>query len=346
MTKDELLKHISEGESVTLELKSNLIHTLNLKKIINAMVNTKGGLIIIGVNETGFINGLDLTQDHSIKVLKNGLLSIKGINSQRDPYCKLVKIEKSLIDGKTIITIRVNTSKWLSPVKNTDGNFYIRINDRTAIKTRELNKFKSIEETTIIKETKVPSEPMRPGDEKVVYQALKINPHKNIVDIKYKFDSEGINILAPYQDIPNTIRLEPNNQDSTFHLKYCVNKSINSNCRKQLYITVEEIFTKKWPYRVSRIIFYLLLALSFVPILKSFMNKSNWISVKILDLITFPLPLITILSFILLSNRVDRILKRLSLIKIESFNKYQEKHIGDEINIEVNHSNNFNNRIE
>ena len=334
MNEKQLKNKIEAGESQTLEFKNNMIPPPILKKIINAMINTKGGEIILGVKENGEIKGVDLNKNY-IKI-NNDEIIIRGINNKNAEYMRYVTIKKYSIDTKIILLISVKKF-FLFPIQNSDGNIYKRINDKTVLTTNIKNYYKSVEENKIIKNTIVP-DLMKPGDEIVISDALILNPHNNKLKIKYRYDENDIKVFGPYQDEMNILNIEKNDQESRYHLKYCANKNIMRRCSKQLYIIVEEIVEKKWPYRLSRIMFLFLVLLSFIPLVKNIIDtiiNDSFISLQLFNYISIPLPIMTIFSIILLSNRIDKILKRLSLIKIESEIKYHEKHIGGTTIIET-----------
>lgn len=327
MNTEILQQKINKGESENLEFKSKMIPPIMLNKIVNSMVNTKGGEIIIGVNDSGNIEGVDLNKDY-LKRNKDQLI-IRGINDQNSRYKQYVKITTQNIKNKNIVILDVRRKKIRS-IANSDGHIYKRINDLTVVRTNKKNYYKSVEISRSIKKARVP-EFMNPGDEIVLTDALVLNPHKTNLKIKYKYDENDIKVFGPYQDETNVINVEKENEETKFHLKFCANKDIRRDCSKQLYIIVEELIEKKWPYILSKIVLFFLVFISLLPLAKNIFdafNKESLLNLQILNVISIPLPLFTIFSIVLLSNRIDKILNRLSLIKIESIIKYQEKHIG------------------
>jgi len=60
MTESELLELISGGENLRVEFKESRNKLpANLFETICAFLNTKGGLILLGVNDAGKITGID-----------------------------------------------------------------------------------------------------------------------------------------------------------------------------------------------------------------------------------------------------------------------------------------------
>lgn len=328
---------IAEGESETLEFKTFYPRNRGLSKIINSMINTSGGEIYLGVHENGTFHNVDIPNSHYQKKKDNEIV-IRPINSKTGEFPQHVKIYEYTIDDKKIYKIKVNKRLSLFPLKSKDGNVYKRFNDTTVQKTDKLNLYKNIETTSIIRNSRVPSL-MHPGDEKVQYEALTLGPHKNDLQIKFMFDTNGIKVFGPFQEKENEISLKKDLDESKWHLKFCASKDINVVCEKQLYIVVEEIIKKRLPYILTRILFWVLLITSFIPLVRSFFKEPTFISIEILQLVSVPLPLVTIISFVLLSNKIKKILERLALVKIESLCEYKEKHIGDTISIEPNRAN-------
>lgn len=164
--------------------------------------------------------------------------------------------------------------------------------------------------------------------------ALEVGPHKNVIELTYIFDDRDISIYGPFQTGKNKIRLQSSDETSCYHLKYCANKEMNKNCTKQLYIIVEELIFKKWPYLLSRISFTVLFILSVIPLIAALFSEESFISLS-LGTFIIPIPIITIISIIALSNKVNKIMCRLSLITIVSKAKYSDKHIGNKMHIYI-----------
>ena len=59
MNKEQLELLIAEGEGLTLEFKER--YTSKIDKDIVAMANSKGGYILLGIDDTGNITGEKLT---------------------------------------------------------------------------------------------------------------------------------------------------------------------------------------------------------------------------------------------------------------------------------------------
>lgn len=63
---DELQQLIRGGESVTLEFKQTISHPEKIAKTLVAFANTKGGKLIIGINDRKEIVGIDPEEEQYV----------------------------------------------------------------------------------------------------------------------------------------------------------------------------------------------------------------------------------------------------------------------------------------
>ncbi|MCK5042601.1 MAG: putative DNA binding domain-containing protein [Candidatus Aenigmarchaeota archaeon] len=117
--KDDLLELISFGESVNLEFKESLSKELRkeIKYSICAFANTLGGKILVGVDDSGEIIGVDY--DNSI------LAQVQHFAREINPN---LKIHVSVCDELYVIIIEVFKSDDLH---NINGMFFIRERNMT-----------------------------------------------------------------------------------------------------------------------------------------------------------------------------------------------------------------------
>ena len=59
MTYSQLLRLIDKGESQTLDFKRKITHPLKIAKTLVSFANTKGGKLLIGVDDDKQIIGVD-----------------------------------------------------------------------------------------------------------------------------------------------------------------------------------------------------------------------------------------------------------------------------------------------
>jgi len=112
----ELKKFIITGETESIEFKENLNNSLF--ETISAFTNTKGGIILLGVDKKGNIKGIDPSSKF-LEDLTNRIVNKLSIYPE---------IEVTEIDNKRIIGVRVPYSSY--PVSY-EGRYYERIGNTT-----------------------------------------------------------------------------------------------------------------------------------------------------------------------------------------------------------------------
>ena len=103
MTVKELQLLVKEGEHTTLEFKRKVAHPEKIVKEIVAFANTKGGNLLIGVNDDGNITGLKYPDEEDY-------LLEKAISKQCRPKIMYDKEYISISDKKTIIRYYIHES--------------------------------------------------------------------------------------------------------------------------------------------------------------------------------------------------------------------------------------------
>ena len=99
----ELVKLLTEGESETVEFKPSLSQTGNILECVSAFSNTKGGILVIGVRDTGEVIGVDIGK-RTLESLAN------TIKQNTDPVI-YPSISVENVEGKNVIVIEVEESK-------------------------------------------------------------------------------------------------------------------------------------------------------------------------------------------------------------------------------------------
>lgn len=113
----ELIEKISLGEDATLELKRELPHRQSLTDEIAAFANANGGVILIGIDDSGEIVGiarqeLDAVEKTVVEICQDSI----------DPLV-LILTEKLRIDNKNLLKIEVPRSLF---VHKTANGYFIR----------------------------------------------------------------------------------------------------------------------------------------------------------------------------------------------------------------------------
>lgn len=127
MDEKELMRFIEIGESETAELKPSLSQINEIVESVSAFANSSGGIILIGVSNSGKILGIDVGKD-TVERLAN------KISHNIDPklYPK-ISVEK--IEDRKIIVIEVGESK--NKPHLAFGRFFKRVGKSTLRASRD-----------------------------------------------------------------------------------------------------------------------------------------------------------------------------------------------------------------
>src|SRR5664280_1606400 len=123
MNIDRVKRLLKERENIRLEFKEAAFALPgNLFETICGMLNRDGGDIILGVNNTGMLTGVEESQ---VPTMISDLVNLSNNPLKLDPPFILFP-QSYEIEGKTIIHIQVPAS---SQVHKTVNNIYDRSND-------------------------------------------------------------------------------------------------------------------------------------------------------------------------------------------------------------------------
>ncbi|MEI6435373.1 MAG: RNA-binding domain-containing protein [Bacteroidota bacterium] len=136
MDAKELLELIASGETTKIQFKSNVNNVLSIAQEMISFANTKGGLILIGVDDkTGDISGLSF---HEIQRINN-LLATAAQDHVKSPI--VISVETVLVNEKRLIvvTVQEGTDK---PHTDKDGVVWIKngSDKRKVISKEELSR--------------------------------------------------------------------------------------------------------------------------------------------------------------------------------------------------------------
>jgi ATP-dependent DNA helicase RecG len=131
MLKAELLEIIANGENSGVEFKRDDIRPEQLAKGIVAFANLQGGRILLGVEDSGQISGLQRpnTQEWVLNVFRD------KVHPQIIPFYEEILVEENLLVG--VITISMGISKPYVVRHNDREDVYIRMGNRSELATRE-----------------------------------------------------------------------------------------------------------------------------------------------------------------------------------------------------------------
>lgn len=113
----ELLHKIRTGEDSTIEFKREMPHRRSLADEIAAFANTKGGVILIGVDNGGVIVGLD---QEELDSTESSVVAI--CQDSIEPPVRILT-EKLWLDDNDVLKIEVPPSLF---VHNSPGGYFIR----------------------------------------------------------------------------------------------------------------------------------------------------------------------------------------------------------------------------
>ena len=136
----KILELINDGENLTVEFKQRFSSFEKMAKEMIAFANTRGGSILIGVDD-----------DKSIYGIASEKSDIDLVKESAEKYCTPpvnYKIETVEIDCKDILIIEVAESKTkphrIQDYKNNlelnNAQVYIRINDKSVLASKEMIK--------------------------------------------------------------------------------------------------------------------------------------------------------------------------------------------------------------
>lgn len=119
ITSQDILKLIESGESDTLEFKTRLPSDHIIARVLSAFANTKGGILLIGVNDDGSITGLSKA---AVLLAK---MKLQEICSSLFPIP--VEIDKISVAGKNVVYVRIEkVSEGDFPILTSRGEMFQR----------------------------------------------------------------------------------------------------------------------------------------------------------------------------------------------------------------------------
>jgi predicted HTH transcriptional regulator len=145
-----LKKRIAAGEGSTLDFKSTISSARKIAKTLVAFANTKGGSLLIGVKDNGYITGIKSEEEFYM------IDSAAGIYCKPEVHFEAIQHE---FRDKIVLEIYVPQSKERPHYAMTEeGQWtpYIRVNDKSVIAskvTTEVIRRETAEIATLIKYT-------------------------------------------------------------------------------------------------------------------------------------------------------------------------------------------------
>ncbi len=130
---NELRKLVGKGESLTLEFKRKASFPEKIVREMIALANTKGGELLVGINDDGTIPGLKHPDDDAY-VIREALKKVKPLIDIEEEYISIgnsrTVVQYTIPESKKKPhAIRVSPESWAS---------YVRVNDQSIKASREM----------------------------------------------------------------------------------------------------------------------------------------------------------------------------------------------------------------
>ncbi len=178
----ELKERILRGEDCRTEFKEGLLRREAIVKSIVSFANTEGGQLIIGVNDTGDITGIE-NLDEAMRIIDD-----LSYNRCEPPVTVLQ--ERMEADNKIILIVNVPKGSN-RPYRTESGHYYIRSGNRSRQASREelLRLFQSSESIYFDEST-----------------AGKANYRDLNIDYFVEFANQYLHIPVEEEELPNYLR--------------------------------------------------------------------------------------------------------------------------------------------
>ncbi|ALJ00439.1 RNA-binding domain-containing protein [Rufibacter tibetensis] len=145
----EMYLLILQGESETLEFKKTITHPARIARTLVSFANTRGGQILVGVQDDGTVCGADPEEEkYSLDI---------AINTFCDPPVEVIYEEVDMDEG-TVLKVIIPESvlkPHLAKVKEDDWRSYIRVKDESVQTSKLVEKSLTLEPATETIEEKV-----------------------------------------------------------------------------------------------------------------------------------------------------------------------------------------------
>ncbi|TPE45916.1 AlbA family DNA-binding domain-containing protein [Pontibacter mangrovi] len=128
---DELQRLIWEGENDTVDFKQRVTKPEKISRTLVSFANTRGGIILVGVKDNGYVTGIDPEEEkHTLQL---------AADFYCDPPVQL-QYEEIEQDGKMVLVVRVPESSHkphFAKLKEDDWRGFVRVKD-TSVQTSKM----------------------------------------------------------------------------------------------------------------------------------------------------------------------------------------------------------------
>jgi predicted HTH transcriptional regulator len=185
----ELLELIPKGESSTVQFKERVEDAHKLSQELVAFSNSKGGIIIIGINDkTGERNGLSFKEIHDT----NSVIVSSSTNNVKPSI--IVQSETISVDGQNLILIQVDEG-LSKPYKDKNGAIWVKNGSDKRRVTANEEIARLLQSSKVLFADEMPINGTSANDIDTVY-------YKTIYEKKFKlpFDSANVEIITSLQN--------------------------------------------------------------------------------------------------------------------------------------------------
>lgn len=210
----DVRKLASHGESDTIEFKRKVAHPDKIVKELVAFANTKGGVLLVGVNDDGTIPGLKFPEDEAY-----------ALNEAIAKYCKPpLKLEQEIIpisEKRWVLAYNVSTSQKkphyvIEDFKTRWGQAFVRVEDRSIKASKEVREI--LKRSNRSKDVK-----FNYGEkEKLLIDYLDKHEYitrdqlKKLTGVNSYIASRTLVLLV----LANVLKIEPSEKGDRYRLKY------------------------------------------------------------------------------------------------------------------------------
>ena len=133
----ELKNLISEGENFKIEFKRQFSSVEKIAKELIAFANTKGGMILFGVDDDGTIYGVP-SEKSEINLIREAAKDY--CEPPIDPIVQVIELNRKDVVVAIVEESRIKPHRLQDyrDVLSPDARVYIRINDKSVIASREV----------------------------------------------------------------------------------------------------------------------------------------------------------------------------------------------------------------
>jgi hypothetical protein len=130
---NDLRKLVRQGEGLTLEFKRKASFPDKIVLEMIALANTKGGILLVGINDDGTVPGLKHPEDDAY-VIREALKKVKPLIELEEEYI-------SIGNARTVIQYVIpesNKKPHAAYIKPQTWESYVRVNDQSIKASREM----------------------------------------------------------------------------------------------------------------------------------------------------------------------------------------------------------------